>query len=178
MVGSSLLAVAAGLLIAAYLGGFWPQAGELPLVDLADKWQGELAVHPAAWRSMAQAPAAFPLPTSILATAQSWQPINTVRGVAYKLVHSKGAEAILYAVRLRRSGLPLAPLANPQSTTGGRAVGYWQSGAVIYVLVVPGDERSYRRFISGGTTPLAAISFGRHLHGAHPRPRAVLLRAA
>ena len=75
--------------------------------------------------------------------------------MVYQLQDRAGATGHLFVVRLTRTGLPGAPPASPQSNTAGKAVGYWQSGDKVYVLVVPGDERNYRAFVSSSPVPLA-----------------------
>jgi hypothetical protein len=51
--------------------------------------------------------------------------------------------------------MPSAPPAVPQSSTGGRSIGAWQTGDLVYVLVVEADERHYQRLIKSTSAPLA-----------------------
>lgn len=146
--------LAAGLLIAGGLFISRPRA-EIAFEGMADDWLQALDSHPGAWRTV-QPPRDFAIPSAVMAPSVSWQRVALYGpGVAYKLVHAKAGAAMLYVVRLSRPGLPTAPPRAPQSTTGGKAVGYWQSGGLIYVLVVPGDERNYRSFVSSSPVPLA-----------------------
>jgi hypothetical protein len=96
------------------------------------------------------------VPAEIVATTEGWQPIGKLKhAVAFQLARGGGSTAMLYVVRGADSDLPAAPPAAPQSTTGGKAVGYWHRGGLTYILVVPGDARSYRQFVRAATTPLA-----------------------
>ncbi len=148
-------AIAASLLIS--LGIFLARPpADAAIESLAEDWSKQLSADPAAWRSVQSAPPEFAVPATIVASPVSWQPIGKMaKGVAYKLTHEKAGAAMLYVVRLARPDLPSAPPNAPQSTTGEQAVGYWRSGKVIYVLVVPGDERNYRGFVRTGAVPLA-----------------------
>jgi hypothetical protein len=107
---------------------------------------------------MDDSPRGFAMPSAVMATAKAWQWIDGRKaqgGVAYRLQGRNGREALLFVVRMARSGLPDTAPINPQSNTAGKAVGYWQSGQNVYVLVVPGDERSYRTFVGSSPAPLA-----------------------
>ena len=66
-----------------------------------------------------------------------------------------GGEAVLLVARLQGEGLPSAPPASPQSATGGRAIAYWQSGSMVYVLVVPGNARNYRSYVRSAPSTVA-----------------------
>lgn len=69
-------------------------------------------------------------------------------GVAYDLTGEGGAAATLYVVEYSVSGLPsLPPPLNPSYRTGGRSAAAWQSGELLYVLVVHGGPRAYRGFL-------------------------------
>jgi len=151
----SFSTLAAALLVAAGLVIFQPR-DDLSLEAMAEDWLQEIDAHPGAWRSMRQPPRSFAIPSVVSAAPQSWQPIDKyATGVAYKLVHEAAGTAMLYVARLSRPNLPAAPPTDPQFTSGGKAIGYWQSGGVIYVLVVPGDKRDYRMFVRSAPIPLA-----------------------
>jgi hypothetical protein len=146
--------IAASVLVATFLSVWLPSDSEVPMEDIADGWSQQLA---ASWQQTEQPPREFALPSAITAAPVGWQWLakHAAHGVAYQLQDRAGTTAILYVARLSRAGLPLAPPAAPQSNTGGKAVGYWRSGDMVYVLVVPGDERSYRAFVSASPVPLA-----------------------
>jgi hypothetical protein len=61
----------------------------------------------------------------------------------------------LFVVRLWRDGLPTSPPGRPQWSTGGRSIGYWRSGDLVYVLVVDGNENKYRAFVNSARPPVA-----------------------
>ena len=147
-------AIAACVLVAAFLSVWLPSDSEVPMEDIADGWSQQLAAN---WQQTEQPPREFAVPGAITAAPVGWQWLakHAAHGVAYQLQDRAGTTAILYVARLSRTGLPLAPPAAPQSNTGGKAVGYWRSGDMVYVLVVPGDERSYRAFVSASPVPLA-----------------------
>ncbi len=147
--------IAAGILVAAFLSTWLPGRADMPLEEIAETWRQQLGP---AWHDAQHAPGDFAVPPAILARPAGWQWIVTHgsgRGVAYELQDRTGAKAVLYVVRLSRPELPTAPPLGPQMTTGGKAVGYWQSAGRVYVLVVPGDDRSYRSFINSSPVPLA-----------------------
>ncbi len=143
---------AAGLLVAAFLSTWLRTDAPRPLEILADGWLQGLA---GSWQPAEPAPRGFALPSGVAATPMGWQQLSNPRGVAYKLSDGKAGTATLFVVRLSVAGLPIAPPPVPQSTTGGKAVAYWQSGSLVYVLVIEGNERSYRNFVSVSATPLA-----------------------
>ena len=143
---------AAALLVTAFLSTWLRTDVPRPLEGLADGWLQRLADS---WQPAEQAPRGFALPSGVTATPMGWQQLGNPRGVAYKLSDGKAGTATLFVVRLSVTGLPIAPPTVPQSTTGGKAVAYWQSGSLVYVLVIEGNERSYRNFVSVSTTPLA-----------------------
>jgi len=143
---------AASLLVAAFLSTWLKTDTDRPLESQADGWLQDLA---AKWEPVERAPRGFELPLGVTATPSGWQHIGNPRGVAFRLSDRNAATATLFVVRLSGAGLPMAPPAVPQSTTGGKAVAYWQKGPLVYVLVIEGNERSYRNFVSVSTTPLA-----------------------
>jgi hypothetical protein len=127
---------------------------------LADAWQRELTAR---WQEMAQAPRDLALPAAIVAAPVGWQRIvgkfASERGTAVRLMNAKGEFALLFVMRMTAPDAPHAPPPVPQSTTEGKAVGYWQAGKLVYVLVVdPGTTASYRTFVAGSSTPLAMLT--------------------
>ncbi|MBI3839467.1 MAG: hypothetical protein HY288_16225 [Planctomycetia bacterium] len=151
-VASSL---AAALAVAAYVGIFWQPRSTGPVEARTEEWIQQLGKN---WQSILRAPREFPVSSAVVASPTAWQRIGNVasgRGVAYKLKHAQAGAAMLFVVKLSTAGLPTAPPVSPQSTTGGKAIGYWQSGGLLYVLVVEGDERSYRAFVNSVQVPLA-----------------------
>jgi hypothetical protein len=151
-VGSAL---AAALVVAVYVGEYLQRDDETPVEIMADAWLAELVPK---WQEMAQAPREFEVAPAIIAEPTGWQRIGklgAVRGVAYKLVHATAGTARLFVVRLSKVGLPTSPPNRPQWSTGGRSVGYWQSGELVYVLVVEGNENTYRAFVNSARPAVA-----------------------
>jgi hypothetical protein len=153
---SSAVAIAAGAVAVFVASDLWRPASSVPWEEMADGWLAMLDPSPTSWRDVDQSPREFRVPAEIVATAAGWQPIGKSKhAVAFKLVRADGASAMLYIVRGSDSSLPAAAPADAQSTTGGKAVGYWQRGGFTFILVVPGDQRSYRQFVRATATPLA-----------------------
>lgn len=150
--------LAASLLVGLVLTRWWPLTSETPIETLADVWLQELG---SSWQNMQELPVGYDLPPTVTAPAVGWQRVGGFaagRGVAYKLAHATAGTARLFVVRLGFDRLPLAPSyppAEPQSTTGGRSIGYWHDQGLAYVLVVDGNERSYRAFVRAARMRLA-----------------------
>ncbi len=149
--------MAAALLVAVYLGGWLGRGHETSVEAIADGWLQQLGPT---WQNMRKVPQGYAIPAAITASPSGWQRIGQVangRGVAYQLAHPTAGTAKLFVAPLPVKGLPMpmAPPGAPQSTTGGKAVSYWQSGSLLYVLIVDGGERSYRAFVSTVPAPLA-----------------------
>lgn len=75
--------------------------------------------------------------------------------VAYDLARPGEPRATLYVVRRTVAGLPSAPPARPTLTTHHRSVAAWQTGSLLYVLVVDGGLPSYRGLLNLPHGPLA-----------------------
>jgi hypothetical protein len=145
--------IAASIVLAAFLNGWLRDRSPLPLEDEAVTWVDQLGSD---WQDISRAPAGFPVPEALLAAPVSWQWMEQGRpGVAYQVETAAGVRATLFVVKSSRADLPSSPPAMPQSTTGGRAIGYWRAGEQICVLVVPGDARSYRALVNPSAAPLA-----------------------
>jgi hypothetical protein len=95
----------------------------------------------------------FPLGSEIAVTsAARCRPVRDFLGrkaVAYELTDWAGARATLYVVQCDDKVADLDAVApqQPTRTTGNRAVAAWQTGGLLYVLVVEGDSRTYRGFL-------------------------------
>jgi hypothetical protein len=154
-------AVAAGLCaVAATIWALRPAPWSLDqLVDAAAAWDQELSGD---WRAIEDAPVAFPVPAMVLARPRRWQPAPaglSAAGAVYDLASPLGQRAVLLVARTATTNLPTRPPASPQSTTGGQAIGAWQTAGLVYVLVVQGDSRAYRSCLDlPSATPVAARS--------------------
>ncbi len=149
------LTVAAAVVVGAFVSQQFGRGEQTALETLADGWMAELQPT---WLDVAKAPPRFEIPDSVTGEAIGWQRIGKiggVRGVAYKLSHAAAGTARLFVVPLARGGLPTSPPTGPQSATGGKSIGYWKTNGLVYVLVVDGDDRSYRTFVSTARMPVA-----------------------
>jgi hypothetical protein len=153
-----LAAMAASILVAV---GLWatfrsPAASVAPeMTSEAANWYEALADR---WQPIAEAPADLPLPAAIVGQPRGWQAIGKAiakRGVVYRLGKATQTRAVLFVLSAKRAGLPASAPLTPQSATGGLTIGAWQSKGLVYILVVQGDERAYRRFLNPGRQPLA-----------------------
>ena len=75
--------------------------------------------------------------------------------MAFNLSRPGEGRAVLFVVRMGSRDIPGSPPATPQSATGGLTVAAWQNGGLVYVLVVEGDDRFYRRLIHTPAVRLA-----------------------
>ena len=69
------------------------------------------------------------------------------RGVAYDLAPPGNPRATLYVIKCKVPELPTLPLDTPAFNSRGRCAAAWQSGGLLFVLVVDGGERRYRGFL-------------------------------
>lgn len=148
-------AVAATVAVAVFLAQYVSTTSDTPLEAMADAWLAQLKPK---WRGMSQAPNEFAMPRAIRVEAVGWQNVGQfagAHGAAYQLVHATAGTARLFVVRLSKGGAPATPPSVPQFTTGGRSIGYWQTGKLLYVLVVNGNEHQYRAFVNPARMPLA-----------------------
>jgi hypothetical protein len=151
-----LAATAASVLVAAAFT-FWPRPAELTaqrLLENSGDWARKLWNVPAKWTSLPAGQrelAGFPMPQVINALASRWADVGDDvewRAVAYDVSPRGGPRAMLLVIKDGEidEGGP-SPTASPQSTTGGLMIGCWQGQGVVYVLVVEGDERSYKNLL-------------------------------
>lgn len=107
-------------------------------------------------------PKEFPVSPLVLQHAQlRWRPISQFlgrSGVAYDLTVPGEARATLYVVRQTVAGVPTSPGAQPSWTTHNCSVSAWQSGSLLYVLVVDGGSRAYRGYLDIPQGPVADLS--------------------
>jgi len=102
-----------------------------------------------------QAPVAYPLDRAIRAVPRRWTQLATGydrRTLVYDLTPPGRdfAFAFCIPIRGRPCGLPLLPPATPFSTTGGIAMGAWQTQDMVYVLAVQGGQNRYQTFMNSG----------------------------
>lgn len=154
---------AAAALAASLLVALWVSWGPTPLGDDVD-WNAAIVQFGAdlqkgdfgSGQSAETAPSRFPLSLAVVPyPGITWRPVRDFlgrSGIAYDLQDAWGLRATLYVVQAT-ARLPDVPDAyQPLLATGHCAVLAWQEGNLVYVLVVQGAGREYRRFlnISGG----------------------------
>ncbi|MCH8923798.1 MAG: hypothetical protein IIA67_11710 [Planctomycetes bacterium] len=82
----------------------------------------------------------------------TWRNVNgfldTEQAVAYDIPAEGGNPvATLYVVRLSVPELPQWPESDPDHGTGGVLLSAWQTGDLVYVLVVRGNKDAYQHFV-------------------------------
>lgn len=106
-------------------------------------------------------PRGFPISPEIIVDSAGWRWIDDPwlgrRGVAYDVTIGDGAvRATLYVMEGSIEGLILAPPPTPTyPPTQGACAAAWQSGGLVYVLVVEGKEAEYQRFLRHPGGPIA-----------------------
>jgi hypothetical protein len=131
--------------------------GRLP--ELSDEFSQEVItwteqVQQEAWREDLET-AVYPLDQAIRATPRRWAQLATTydrQTLVYDLTPPGRdfAFAFCIPVRGRPCTLPALPPAFPFSTTGGVAMGAWQTQDLVYVLVVQGGQNRYQAFMKSG----------------------------
>jgi hypothetical protein len=160
LAGGGLLAAAAGLLIAVWLGGYQKEVLNEQFVldeairsfDAALEQRGQLLAD-------RPPPAGFPISPAVLQVRGTrWRSIEGFlgcRGVVYDLPGGAEARAALFVVAAKNAkGLDAAPALHP-FTTGGCCASAWQEGGLLYVLVVQGDPATYSRYLNFYRGPVA-----------------------
>ena len=112
--------------------------------------QGELA-------SRVAPPGEFPISPDIARfTDVRWRRVERFadgQAVAYDLP-SRHGKATLYVANCTAAGLPPFPPPLPTLSTGGNSAAAWQSGGLLYVLVVQGDAQTYADYLDRSQGPL------------------------
>ncbi len=160
----SVAAVAASLLLLAAGYTFWPHHSALSydkLLDQSSQWYEQLRTNPI-WQPLSPREAIrdFPVAEEIRRQPRHWADVSALVGqaaCAYDLSAADGHRATLFVIsddgQIAGSASPF----KPGSSTGGLMIGCWQSGELVYVLVVEGDERAYRSLLDIAGPPLALL---------------------
>jgi hypothetical protein len=102
-------------------------------------------------------PADFPISADIARFANvRWRRVESFangEAVAYDLPSRRG-KATLYVANRTVAGLPPFPPPLPSLSTGGNSAAAWQSGGLLYVLVVQGDAQTYTDYLDRSQGPL------------------------
>ncbi len=149
----SLAAVGTCMLVAAAFVTFWRPHAPLSadsLIAGSGDWSAQV------WnRAKWNVPPAgnvltkYPLSAAVRAQPLAWTDVSSIVGedaVAYD-VSIGGHRAALFVIPCGDPVADPAPPIRPQSSTGGQMIGCWQSGGMVYVLVVEGDARAYESLV-------------------------------
>lgn len=150
-------AAAAGLLLAA---GWWFRASggalsEEALVQQAQGWSKRAYADDFVWRSVREEvpPQDRPLSPAVFRATGRWSQLAALddsRAVVFELHSRDGVPGLVFVVRTRRDS-GLAPLPYRQLSAAGVSSGWtiaaWQTGELLYVVVVPGEGRSLDGFV-------------------------------
>jgi hypothetical protein len=159
LVGGGLLTVAAGLIVAVWLGAHGEQRlseqsvfnDAIRSFNAGPEERGQLLAEK-------PAPAEYPLSRMMRkARAAKWRSVDGFlgcRGVVYDLPGPVGSHAALYVVERKVDGLGTSPALHP-FTTAGCCASAWQEGRLLYVLVVQGDLKTYEGYLNLPRSPVA-----------------------
>lgn len=118
-------------------------------IDFFDREAG--AAEPGKLIGENSPPTAYPLSLEVASLPGiRWRRIQGFlgrRGVAYDLTPPGNPRATLYVVECTVPGLPRVPPPGPALNSRGFCAAAWQSGSLVYVLVVEGGPRTYRRVL-------------------------------
>ncbi len=162
-VASGLAALAASILVALWLGV--PHAGPLDESGVLDstcrRFLSEVEADRATGRLLdeSEPPEQFAMSRAVARVPElRWREVRGLLGrqaVAFDFPGAEGHRATLYVLASASSDiLRTRPPANPIQSTGGVCASVWKEGDRLYVLVVRGDARSYRRLIYAPSGPL------------------------
>ena len=160
LAGAAVAAVAASVIVAIVLPSEQPP--ELDPGSIVKGAREFFRGDDAAGQLLSQAkpPAAYPTDPSFSPRRfpqMRWRGIRGFLGrpgVAYDLGVPQ-TRATLYVVKCRIEGTaPTSPPMRPSLTTAGRSVATWQSGGLVYVLVVQGGPRTYRSLLDSPSGPI------------------------
>ena len=103
-------------------------------------------------------PGSYPLGGDVVSLPEiRWRRIDGEflgrRGVAYDLAPPGSPRATLYVVKCRVPGLRGSPPYNPARNSRNRCAAAWQSGGLLYVLVVDGGVGGYREVLGMSSRP-------------------------
>jgi hypothetical protein len=138
------------------LATVWYRTHQVPvtasnLSGRVDSWLQQ--IDPSAWRATDSAPEGYLVSPRVLGRRFGWQPVGA-GVVVYNLAGPGAAPAVLLVVRARIDGLPRRPPTRA-TWTQNRSRAAWQSGRLLYVLVVDGPPARYRRLLDLRRPPLA-----------------------
>ena len=159
LAAGGLAAIAAGLLVAVWLGGSrGEEVTEQYVLDEAIRWsEAPLGEHGLLIAEKLP-PAGYPFSTVVAAMrGVRWRWVDDFlgrSGVAYDLPCPGDARATLYVLSDPVEGLDIQPSLRP-FTTGGCSASAWCENGLLYVLVVQGDPATYQRCLRLPSGPIA-----------------------
>jgi hypothetical protein len=158
LAGSGLLAVAAGLLVAVWLGfARGKPLSEQYVLDEAIRFFESSSPESQPW-SYELSPEEYPFSAMLLpGRTVRWHPISDFLGrggVAYDLSMPEAGRATLYVLPCTAKGVGAAPALQP-FTTAGCSASVWQENGLLYVFVVQGDAATYQSHLRLPTGPIA-----------------------
>jgi hypothetical protein len=151
-------ALAASLLVAS---GIWHSMKPTPFTaaaieTLADDWRNELGEN---WNSL-PLPNSIAIPDVLRGLARDWQRLKLegAPAVAIRLGEDAKNRTTLFIIdRQLDPPAPDSPPSNPQWTTGGWSIAFWQHRRQLNVLMVEGGAAEYKRLVRPGTGALAMV---------------------
>jgi hypothetical protein len=164
----------------------FPQRPELTdhnVEQIAEGWFQRID-HSGTWRVGGNLPDQYPVSPRVRGQVRRWMPLQTVAydrdAVAYDLTPSpNGPRITLIVLRKKVKGLMNRPDPSPPFTQN-RSLSAWQSGDLLYVVVVEGRREDYLKYVDTSSPQLARQtprSFSR-LRDAQPTPNALSSKAA
>lgn len=160
VIGFAALAAAAALLVAVWVQPH-PARHDTPtsVLEEAMEYFGRDNQHQGELVSQKVPPAEYPLSRDIRALPDvRWRFVENFLGgmaLAYDLppLPQVGGRATLYVLKRTVVDLTNLPPPTPKST-GGQSAAAWQTGGILYVLVVEGDARVYGSYLDQSHGPL------------------------
>ena len=161
LAGGGLLAAAAGLVLAVWLGGPRVECvSEESARNEAIQLFGEGFKQPGHLLANEPAPAEYPFSPWVLSIrGTSWRHLDDFlehSGVVYELPGPGGTHAALYVVACENiEEIGTEPAMQHPFMTAGCCASAWQEGGLLYVLVVEGDASTYGRYLNLRHNPAA-----------------------
>ncbi|MDY0165385.1 MAG: hypothetical protein RBS80_02520 [Thermoguttaceae bacterium] len=158
-----LAALAASLFVAFWVGMPGPtphdEAGILAVVCRQFLQEAEADFAQGRLLAESQPPARFPLSRAVARVPDiRWRAVRGLLGeqvIAYDFPAAGSRQATLYVAAAPSSeSLRTRPPMHPIQSTGGLSASVWREDGRLYVLVVRGDIRAYRRLIYAPSGPL------------------------
>ncbi|MDX1964397.1 MAG: hypothetical protein SFX18_14695 [Pirellulales bacterium] len=130
----------------------WPKRPRLTVEDLAGAvtWLSD-EISDKAWQTARLPTAQFPLPRTLRYQPRAWQDVSsTLRfpAVAYDFTPVGQAPAALFVIRQTISDVGTRVPNQPQHSTQGVSVAYWQEQEHLFVFVAAGPALRYQQFFS------------------------------